>query len=189
MKHNRTQREHKGNNVIAALPNDYTVVDIETNNLYDGMTEIIEIAALRCRNGQPVASFSTLVHPHERIDGFVRDLTGITDLMVTDAPLPHVALAAFYEFVGDDVIVGHNVNYDINALYDNLQRYLGVWLCNDYLDVLQLSKKRLPNMPHHRQVDLAAYFGIDTTGAHRALTDCKICHLNYQRLLQIPQSD
>lgn len=184
MKHTQHTREHKGNNVLARLPADYTVVDIETNNVVDGVMEIIEIAALRCRDGHPVASFSTLVHPRGRIDSFVRDLTGITDLMVASAPEPVEALKDFYDFVGQDVLVGHNVNYDINALYDNLERHLGLYLGNDYLDVLQLSKQRLPNMAHHRQVDVAEYFGIDTRGAHRALTDCEICHLNYQCLLR-----
>lgn len=184
MKHTSPPREHKGQN-LWLLPSDYSVVDIETNNCYDGIMEIIEISALRCRDDHPVAEFSTLVRAHQPIDPFVEGLTGINDRMMAEALSPNVALEAFYQFVGQDILMGHNVNYDVNALYDNLARHNALWLTNDFVDVLRLSRKALPDLAHHRQTDLAVYFGIDITGAHRALVDCHLCQQNYLHIKAI----
>ena len=132
-----------------------------------------------------VATFSSLVRPHESVNYFVEGLTGITDDMVWSADLPKSVLPEFYAFLGDDVLMGHNVNYDVNVLYDNFMRYLELPLVNDFVDVLRLSKQLLPDLPCHKQTYIAEYFGIDTTGAHRALTDCEICHQNYLKLREI----
>lgn len=175
------KRPDKGQN-LWAFPDDYTVVDVETNTVVDGVLDLIEVSALRVRDDVPVASFSSLVRPHESVTYFIQGLTGITDDMVWPAPLPRDVLPEFRAFLDDDVLVGHNVNFDVNTLYDNFVRYLCATLPNDFVDVLRLSRKMLPDLAHHRQTYIAEYFGIDTTGAHRALTDCEICHRNYQKL-------
>ena len=74
---------------------------------------------------------------------------------------------------------------DLGSAYDNFARFLHQTLSNDFVDVLRLSRRLLPDLPHHKQVSVAEYFGIDTTGAHRALVDCEICHQNYQKLKEM----
>ena len=108
--------------------------------------------------------------------------------MVGFAPLPRDILPDFYAFVGTDVLVGHNVNYDVNVLYDNLERYCCTPLTNDFVDVLRLSRRLLPDLASHKQTYLAEYFGIDATGAHRALVDCEICHQNYLKLKALAEN-
>ena len=176
-------RPYKGKSLLA-YPDDYTVVDIETNGHGDTF-DIIEVSAIKVRGGEVVDTFSSFVRPRYPIEWFITDLTGITDSMVWDAPAPKTVLAAFADFAGEDILIGHNVNFDVGALYDGMVKYLDRPLTNDFVDVLRISRKLLPDLPSHKQVDVAAHFGIDTQGAHRALKDCEICNGNYRRLKEM----
>ena len=174
-------KRRKGKSRIA-FPEDYCVVDIETTGLSPEECEIIEIAAVRYRNGEKSAVFSTFVKPCSAISSFITGLTGITNEMVADAPDISEAIMAFYKFVGDDMLMGYNVNFDINFLYDNLLRCHGIYLENDFVDVLRFARKVLPLMPDRKQTSVAAHYGINIKGAHRAEKDCEICNACYKCL-------
>lgn len=176
-----TVREHKGKSLFA-LPDDYTVVDIETNGMTAGESEILEVSAIRFRNGRSTGVFSTLVRPKRAIDPFITRLTGITDGMAADAPEPYEVMRRFYVFVGSDVIIGHNVHFDVDFLYDGIAAQTGEFLTNDFVDTLRLSKKALPTLENHKLATVAAHYGISAAGAHRALRDCEICNACYIRL-------
>lgn len=64
----------------------YTVIDIETTGLNIYTDTIIEIAAVRVRNGQPVAHFSTFINPHQPLTAKITQITGITDHNLRHAP-------------------------------------------------------------------------------------------------------
>ena len=98
------------------LPKDYCVVDLETTGLDSEYDEILELAAIRVRNNQVVDTYSQLVKPEEEIDEFIQRLTGITNEMIANAENIEITLPKFLAFVGDDILVGHNVNFDINPL-------------------------------------------------------------------------
>ena len=177
-------RPQKGKNLLA-FPSDFTVVDIETTGLSSFGAEIIEVSALRYRGDRFEAAFSSLIKPSAPIPYFITQLTGITNGMVKDARDRKGVLRDFAEFLGGDVIIGHNVNFDVNFLYDELLLHLGFTMKNDFVDVLKLSRKYLPELPNHKQVTVAEYFGLDTHGAHRALKDTEICAENYLRIKEI----
>ena len=177
----KTSREFKGKS-LWAFPDDYTVVDIETNGLFSGVCEIIEISAVKFRANVKTDTFSTLIKPHRKIDWFITKLTGITDEMVKTGADITDALTKFKEFVGDDIILGYNVNFDVNFLYDNLMLYKNQPLTNDFVDVLRFSRKYLTNIENHKQTTVAQYYGISVDGAHRAEADCLICNAVYRRL-------
>ena len=92
------------------------------------------------------------------------------------------ALTEFKQFVGDDILVGYNVNFDVNFLCDNMLYYLCEPLTNDFVDVLRFSRRALRNIENHKQTTLAAYYGISVEGAHRAEKDCLICNEVYRYL-------
>lgn len=175
------------------LPLDYVVVDIETTGL-DRYCSVIEASALRVRRGEVAAEFSSLLQPPKLelyrdgewqegyVDKFITGLTGITDAMLETAPKPREALPRLAEFLGEDVLLGHNVHFDVNFLYDAFEEHLGLPLRNDFVDTLRISRKLLPQLPHRRLSDLAVYFGVSYEGAHRALTDCRITHGCYLQL-------
>lgn len=180
------ERKFKGAGLFA-FPSDYTVVDIETNGLVSGVCEIIEVSALKFRNEKLQDGFSSLIKPAEHISWFITNLTGITDDMVENAPDIVEVMQKFYAFIGKDILIGHNVNFDVNFLYDNLWRHNGLVLDNPFVDTLRLARKALPRLPNHKQATVAEYYGIATVGAHRALRDCEICnacYLNLKRELQ-----
>ena len=189
----KPQRPGKGESVLC-LPRDYTVVDTETTGLSTESCCLIEVSALRVREGRVAAEFSTLIRPPWRevqkncqwqqgyVDDFIQGLTGITDEMLEGAPLPEEALPQVEDFLGRDLLLGHNVGFDTAFLYDSFQKYLGRPLGNNSLDQLRLARKLLPQLPHHRLGDVAAALGVPYEGAHRALADCWITYGCYEKL-------
>lgn len=189
----KPQRPGKGESVLC-LPRDYTVVDTETTGLSTESCCLIEVSALRVRQGRVAAEFSTLIRPPWRevqkngqwqqgyVDDFIQGLTGITDEMLEGAPLPEEALPQVEDFLGRDLLLGHNVGFDTAFLYDSFQKYLGRPLGNNSLDQLRLARKLLPQLPHHRLGDVAAALGVPYQGAHRALADCWITYGCYEKL-------
>lgn len=175
------ERKFKGESLFA-FPTDYTVVDIETTGLAPSECEIIEVSALKFRGEVLQDSFSSLIKPAYPISAFITNLTGITDAMVENAPEINEVMPRFYDFIGDDILIGHNVNFDVNFLYDNLWHYNGLVLDNPFVDTLRLARKALPWLSNHKQTTIAEYYGIATSGAHRALRDCEICNLCYLNL-------
>lgn len=175
------ERKLKGQSLFA-FPSDYTVVDIETNGFISGTCEIIEVSALKVRNETIQDSFSSLIKPTQPINWLTTRLTGITDKMVENAPDVNEVMQNFYGFIGKDTLIGHNVNFDVNFLYDNLWLHNGLILDNPFVDTLRLARKALPDLPNHKQTTMAEYYGIETIGAHRALRDCEICNSCYLKL-------
>lgn len=174
-------KRRKGKSRLA-FPEDYCVVDIETTGLDPSENEIIEIAAVRYRGGEKAAVFTTLVKPQSIISPFITELTGISNDMVSNAPCISDAIMDFYEFAGKDMLMGYNVNFDINFLYDNLLCCHGILLDNDFIDVLRFARRALPLLSNRRQTTVAEYYGIEVNGAHRAEKDCEICNACYLRL-------
>ena len=93
-----------------------------------------------------------------------------------------LVLQSFKDFVRDDIIIGHNVNFDINFLYDSMKENLGIYLANDYIDTLRLSRKVLPQLKHHKLDDLIDYFDLKVRNKHRALNDCILTNQVYIEL-------
>ena len=92
---------------------DYVVFDLETTGLSPEKDEIIEISAIKVRNGQVNSIFSTLVNPGRPIPDRATAINGITDEMVLNKPTLKDALKDFLDFAGDDILVGHNIhNFD-----------------------------------------------------------------------------
>lgn len=177
------ERTYKGQSVID-FPEQYIVIDIETTGLSPIYDEIIEIAAIKVEEGIPTYTFSTLVKPTHDIDDFISALTGITNDMLSTAPTLSEVLPLFIDFIGDDILLGHNVNFDINFLYDNIENVLGKHLKNSFIDTMRIFRKLYPSLAHHRLMDLATNYGIDYSRAHRSLTDCKITYYCFKRMIE-----
>ena len=173
-------KRNKGN-LVEGFPSDYTVVDIETTGLSPEKCEIIEISAIKVKNDEIVDTFSMLVKPSKKINSFIMNLTGITNEMVALAPKIKDVLPHFLNFVGDDYILGHNVNFDINFIYDNLKRFCKKEFSNDYIDTMRLSRKHC-DLAKHNLKTIAKHYNISLEGHHRALTDCAITYQVYKNI-------
>lgn len=162
---------------------DYVVFDIETTGFRPGLDEIIEISAIKVKEHQVIADYSTLVRPSVRIPASATRVNGITNQMVSDAPKIEEAMAGFMAFIGDEILVGHNIHsFDTNFIYDAAMEAFQEGIYNDYIDTLYMAKSCLPQLKHHKLGDVSEYFGISTKGAHRALNDCIMNQKCYEKM-------
>lgn len=181
----KTNRERKGKSIIS-FPQEYCVVDIETTGLSPEWNEIIEIGAIRYFDDEEIGRFQALIQPTQSYDGtyvddFITELTGITNDMLKDAPTADMVIPLFAEFLGQDIVVGYNMAFDINFLYDAFMSYLSVPFSNNYVDVMRFAKKLYPEMAHHRLVNMIEKFGIKSGQNHRAIADV----LSTKRCLEV----
>ena len=157
---------NKGKN-LTALPETYCVIDIETTGLSPDFDSIIEVSGIKYDHGKQIAEFSSLIKPEETyddgtyIDSFIEKLTGITNEMLSTAPAPLGVLPEFKNFIGDSIILEHNVNFDINFLYDNFEHYLSETFQNDYVDTMRISRFLHPEEVYHRLNDLSERYNLD----------------------------
>lgn len=154
---------------------DYVIFDLETTGTSCNYDEVIEISAVKVIGGNVVDEFSTLVNPGRPIPFFASDVNGIYDDMVQDSPSFDIALGEFLDFAGDLPLVGHNIHtFDMKFIYRDSLKYWGKTISNDYIDTLKIARQFLPELSHHRLVDLAGHYNISSEGAHRALNDCRM---------------
>lgn len=179
----KVKRTEKGNSLLS-FPSDYVVVDLETTGYSPEYDSILEMCALRVRSNEIIDTFSSLVNSGSSvyIDEFITSLTGITKEMIAPAPDIKDVFPEFINFIDSDIIVGHNVNFDINFLYDESVKLMGTALSNNYVDTMRLSRRLHPEYQHHRLLDLSERYSIDYTGAHRSLKDCEITKFCYDAL-------
>ena len=165
---------------------DYVVFDLETTGIRPDVDEIIEISAIQVKDHKVAEKYSTLVNPGIHIPASATAVNHITDQMVKDAPKIEDALGGFLEFIGDDILVGHNIHsFDLNFVFDAGMRVFGTEVGNDYIDTLFMARQCLPELSHHKLSDVANYFQISTAGAHRALNDCIMNQSCYEALGKI----
>lgn len=147
--------------------NNFTVIDIETTGFGEN-ARIVELAAVKFCNGKVVDTFDTLVNPLIPIPYFATKVHGIKDSDVTDSPTLHMVMPSFCEFIGDSVLVGHNVSFDLNFL---LMRGCQLELKNrDIFDTLRIAKKYITTS-NHKLETMIEYFNIEVNKRHRAKDD------------------
>ncbi len=174
-----------GKRIVKYVP-DYIVFDLETTGTNYKSDRIIEISAVKVKDAIVTDTFSTLVNPQCPIPYHATRVNGITDEMVKDAPLLTDVLPQFLEFITDYVLIGHNIHtFDLRFIYKAAQELLQAEVPNDYLDTLYMARQCLPQLSHHKLTDLAEYYQIDTTGAHRALQDCIMNQQCYEQMAKL----
>jgi DNA polymerase III epsilon subunit family exonuclease len=149
---------------------DLVVVDVETTGRDPRMSDLVEVGAVRIKNGKVADRWSTLVNPGRSVIG--AQMHGLTDKDLKGAPTPKEAATAFLAFAGDAVLVGHNVGFDLGfieeALGDGFRfGYEG------YLDTVTLTRESHPDLESYKLGDLSRFFGIELQNAHRALPDAE----------------
>lgn len=163
--------------------NNYTVIDLETTGLSTKTCEIIELAAVKVRNGKIIDTYSTLIKPNVEIPYIVTQKTNITNVMVENAPQIDDKFQEYLDFIGDDVILGHNIDtYDLPILRRYCEELRLYPLNNNSLDTLKFSHKCDIDVPDYKLTTLTEHFNIEHKNSHRALADCIANHECYQQL-------
>ena len=150
--------------------NNYVVIDLEMTGLSAKHNKVIEIGGALVRDGEVIDTLELLVNPKCPIPDKVKELTGITDEMVKTGLEEDEAMERLLTFIGDEIIVGQNVNFDYS--------FVKQWEVNHKLkiermgcDTLKIARMLLPpEQPKHLEA-LCEYFKINRNRAHRALDD------------------
>ncbi len=154
------------------IDTEYCVFDIETTGLSYRTEKITEIGAIKIKNGEVVDTYETFVNPEKPIPYEVIKVTHITDDMVRDARKIEEVLPEFLEFVGEDVLVAHNANFDIGFIR-NEAKIQGLKFDNTYIDTLSIARDMFPDYKKYKLGIIADNLGIRVDVAHRALDDVK----------------
>lgn len=158
----------------------FVAFDIEHTGTFgiakgDADPEIIEIGAVKVKDGVIVDRFDELANPGRKIVPMVSNLTHITDDMVADKPSVDEIICRFKDFAGDDILIGHNIKgCDIPHITRAAKR-AGISFDNAYLDTKNLAM-RLKNKNGWEKVnltELSRYYGVKQSDAHRAWCDAE----------------
>lgn len=168
---------------LTDFPRSFTCIDIETTGLSPIYDDIIEVSGIRVIDGKTAATFSETINIGRPLPPFITALTGITDKELEKSNSAENVLTRFCSFVGGDILLGHNVNFDINFLYDKCLDKTGILFENDFVDTLKIGKRLLPHLKHHKLDDLADYYNIPPRTLHRALGDCEMTVNCYFKML------
>ena len=164
------------------LHDDIVVVDFETTGLNPRKNRIMEIGAVRIRNGQVVEEYSRFVNPQEPIPAEVTELTGISDAMVADAGTAETEIPALLKFIGDAAFAAHNAKFDYSFLTEECAR-LGIEIHMPVIDTLEFSRRMYPSLKSHRLGAVCKSLGISLKNAHRAVHDARATAHMLNRML------
>lgn len=181
-------REFKGQR-ISTFPSEYVVIDTETTGLDPSRDFLIEIAAIKVHNSEIIDTFSSLINPGIPVDSYITKLTGITNEELQVAPAAGEVLFEYYNFIGQDIVVGHNVHFDINFLYDAFIEYIGKIFSNNFIDTLPLSRKYLKGLSSYKLSELTKTLDIPVGNFHRALSDCEATNFLFEKIKNLPLSE
>ncbi|GHV17485.1 hypothetical protein FACS18949_04970 [Clostridia bacterium] len=148
----------------------YCVLDFETTGLSPYNCEVIEVGAVRVKNGELDLNFASLCKPHGYISRRITEITGISERMTMDCPHFDELLPFLIEFIGKDTLVCHNVPFDKGFL-DAYCAKAGIDFRPATFCTLQASRRLLRGLPNHKLGTVAAHLGIKNAEAHRALGD------------------
>ena len=155
-------------------------LDIETTGLDSQTDSIIEIGAVRFSARRVDGEWSSLINPGRRIPPFITQLTGINDQMVLESPPIRAVLAELRDFVGDAVVLGHNVGFDLSFL-----RKQGILRQNDSIDTYEMASVLLPSAGRYNLGALGQALGIPLSATHRALDDARVTRAIFLRLYEM----
>ena len=164
----------------------YLVVDVETTGLLATEHEIIEIGALKIRDGEIEETFQALVKAKGKVPKAIEALTGITNEMIEqDGKDLEVVLSEFLKFAGDMTVVSHNGDFDYSFLRAACKRFKLTLFSNKCVDTLKIARRLKMDIKNYKLTTLLKYFGIEMLSTHRSIEDCKTTFQLYEKLTKL----
>ena len=129
--------------------NTFVIIDIETNGLNYEEDDIIELCAIKMKNGEIIDRYTSLCKPRLPIKKEIEQITGITNDMVKLAPSSKEVVENFLKFVEDAILVGYNISFEVNFInrIANNENYA---INNKTIDCLEYVKKLYPNLKNYK---------------------------------------
>jgi DNA polymerase-3 subunit epsilon len=157
-----------------------TILDTETTGLDpESGHRIIEIAAIKTIDLNPVDRFHVYVNPLRDVPQDSVAIHGITTEFLRDKPVFEDIVESFWEFVKDTTLVIHNSEFDLKFLNHELRIVEMPTLEGfEVIDTLQMAREKFPGSPATLDA-LARRFRLTNRreavdGRHGALIDCEM---------------
>ncbi len=151
----------------------FVVTDTETTGTKPEKHRVIELGAVKVRDGDIVDRFQQLVNPQRSVPGRITKLTGITTGMVFEAPPMAEVLPDYLDFLGDGIFAAHNLTFDQGFLNAECRRAGHDALSNETLCTLRLARRLLPGLDSKGLSRLTQFYDLNVDGRHRALGDAE----------------
>lgn len=159
----------------------FVCFDIETTGLSPVEDHIIEIGAVRVKEGKITEYFNELIKPPLPLPENIIKLTGITEEMLSGARTSKEVVPDFLEFTGEDILMGHNIMFDYSFIKVNAVR-LGFNFEREGIDTLKISRGTLPEKESKSLSSLCNRYKVVNPSAHRAFHDAKATAMVYAHM-------
>ena len=176
-------------NLQSSYPNNYVIIDLETTGLNPETDEIIEIAAIKTVGHEKTDVYNKLVSISKPLSPEIIKLTGITDAMLKDEGVPLTdALGGLIDFIGDQPLIGHNIDFDKGFLLKSCAAFGFPMIVNRSVDTLKLAKRYVKDYGSYKLEALKDKFGFKQNESHRGLNDCETTGQLYRKLMDLMKS-
>jgi DNA polymerase III subunit alpha, Gram-positive type len=152
------------------LNDTFVVFDIETTGLSCRNDSIIEIGAVKIKNGKIIDKFSEFVNPGRPIPINIVELTSITDDMVSDADTIENVLPRFMKFINGAAVVAHNAEFDTGFIKKNC-RDMNLKFTSPIIDTVPMCRFLIPELRKYKLDTICKHLGICLEKHHRAVDD------------------
>ena len=156
---------------MKTIGNRYVVVDLEATST-GSKAKIIQVGIVVIEDGKIVDHYTTDVNPHEPLDAHIKELTGLTDQRLAQAPDFSQVARKIFDLVENGIFVAHNVQFDANLLAENLF-FEGYELRSPRVDTVELAQVFFPELEKYSLPILCRELGISLKHAHTALSDAQ----------------
>jgi DNA polymerase-3 subunit alpha (Gram-positive type) len=166
---------------------EYVVFDFETTGLQPAVNEIIEIGAVKVKNGEVIEKFHSLIKPEKSLPPIITKITGIDEDMLKDKNSIEEELPKFLKFIGNSILVAHNADFDYRFLREWVGKVQNKKYKNTYIDTLSLSKS-LMNLSGYSLDKVVKGLNLGNFNHHRADEDAHITALVFLKLIEMAMS-
>ena len=163
---------------------EFVVFDLETTGFSAEVDQIIEIGAVKIKDGKITDRFSSFVNPKVPISFRIENLTGISDSMVMDAPVIEEILPKFLDFCKGAVLVAHNAEFDTSFITNKAEK-MGIKTNYTYIDTVLLGQFAVPHLSNYKLDTLAKHLKVSLENHHRAVDDAQATADIFIKLIDI----
>ena len=149
---------------------DYVAFDLETTGLSPDSDQIIEIGAVKIRDGKISGKYNCIIHPEIEVSDFIINLTGISSDMLRKGITLKEGVEEFLEFSGDLPVLGHNVMFDYKFMKMAAASFKYPFEKTG-VDTLKVARKLLTGLENKKLETLCAHYHYVNQAAHRAYDD------------------
>ena len=173
---------------IPTEQSEFAILDFETTGTSGVKNRAIEIGIVLVKNLEIVDSYQTFINPGTSVPYYITNLTGITNNDVHNAPFFEDITSEVVDFIGNSVLVAHNMPFDYSFLKNEFTRADVLPPKNDRLCTLKLARKLYPELKSKSLGNLVKHFGIRHKHVHRALGDAMVtAKLLIKMIIQLRQ--